>query len=146
MARDSGIVLGAGTVVHRRGKMLVVKRARNPDRGLWAFPGGRVERGESPMEAAIRETREEVGLVVESEGLFEVVTYLPSEGHGRLRSRPRRSQVVIVDYLAKPSGGKVVLNGESSEYRWVTPRELVALDTTPQMRDCAKKFANLKVY
>ncbi|MDG6985409.1 MAG: NUDIX domain-containing protein [Nitrososphaerota archaeon] len=140
-----GIVLGAGTVVHRRGKMLVVKRARDPNVGMWAFPGGRVEVGESPMDAALRETREEVGLVVESEGLFDVVTYF-GRGRKKLPGLPHGSQVVVVDYLAKPTRGRVVLNEESSDYRWVTPSELETLYTTPQMRACARKFAEMKIY
>jgi 8-oxo-dGTP diphosphatase len=140
LARGSRIVLGAGAVVHRKGKMLVVKRAEAPHLGLWSFPGGSVEQGESPLEAAVRETKEEVGLKIRIEGVFEVVTYLPgSLGEGNW------SQVVIIDYLAKPLGGKVVLNAESSDYRWVSPWELEALETTPQMRACARKFAELKI-
>ncbi|MDG6910135.1 MAG: NUDIX domain-containing protein [Nitrososphaerota archaeon] len=141
MPRGSKIVLGAGTVIHRRGKMLLVKRAEPPHLGLWSFPGGKVEEGESPLEAAVRETREEVGLKVRVEGVFDVVTYLPSQlGEGNW------SQVVLVDYLARPSGGKVVLNGESSDFRWVSPREVDGLDTTPQMRGCARRFEELGIY
>ncbi|MCL4355396.1 MAG: NUDIX hydrolase [Nitrososphaerota archaeon] len=136
--RLPNILLGAGTLVHRDGRLLVVKRAQAPNRGLWAFPGGKVEEGETPMQAAVRETREEVGLDVEIEGVFDVVTYMPSElGKGK------RRQVVLVDYLAKPSGGRVRLNGESTDYRWVVPEELLRLNTTPQMRACAMKFASL---
>ena len=132
------IVLGAGTLVHREGRLLVVKRAQAPNRGLWAFPGGKVEEGETPMQTAVRETKEEVGLDVEIEGLFDVVTYMPSElGRGDWR------QVVLVDYLAKPTDWRVRLNSESSAYRWVLPEELLRLDTTPQMRACADKFAKL---
>ncbi|HZW84931.1 MAG TPA: NUDIX domain-containing protein, partial [Nitrososphaerales archaeon] len=104
------IVLGAGAVIHRKGTLLVVRRASDPDRGLWAFPGGRVEVGESPSEAAVREAKEEVGLEIELEGLFDVVTYLPKD----LKGYP--NQVVIVDYLARPMGGRVRLNRESSAY------------------------------
>ncbi len=137
--RPPKIVLGAGTLVHRDGRLLVVKRAEEPNRGLWAFPGGRVEVGETPMQAAVRETKEEVGLDVEIEGVFDVVTYMPEElGKGY------RMQVVLVDYLARPNGGRVRLNGESSDYRWVLPDGLKRLDTTQQMRDCAAKFARLR--
>ncbi|MDG7010254.1 MAG: NUDIX domain-containing protein [Nitrososphaerota archaeon] len=134
------IVLGAGTVVHRDGRLLVVKRANDPHRGLWGFPGGRVEAGETPMDAALRETMEEVGLEVEIEGIFDVVTYLPDElGKGMW------DQVVLVDYLAKPGGGRVRINDESTAFRWALPSELVRLDTTSQMKACAMKFADMKI-
>ena len=132
------IVLGAGTLVHKGSRLLVVKRAQAPNRGLWAFPGGKVEEGETPMQTAVRETKEEVGLDVEIEGLFDVVTYMPADlGRGNWR------EVVLVDYLAKPTKGRVRLNPESSAYRWVLPEELLRLDTTPQMSSCAEKFAKI---
>ena len=131
------IILGAGALVHRRGTLLVVRRALEPDKGLWAFPGGRVEVGETPSETAVREVKEEVGLDIELEGLFEVVTYLPKD----MKESP--GQVVIVDYLAKPVGGRVVLNSESSDYRWAMPDEISRLPTTTQMKACAKKFKAL---
>ncbi len=141
LAKGPRIVLGAGAVIHRRGTMLVVKRAEAPHLGLWSFPGGKVEEGESPLEAAVRETKEEVGLGLKVEGLFDVVTYLPDQlGEGNWR------QVVLVEYLARPAGGKVVLNGESSDFRWVSPREMDGLDTTPQMKACGRRFADLGIY
>ncbi|MDG6920323.1 MAG: NUDIX domain-containing protein [Nitrososphaerota archaeon] len=133
------VVLGAGTVIHRGGRLLVLKRAEEPNRGLWAFPGGKVEVGETPMQAAVRETKEEAGIDVEIQGIFDVVTYKPWElGTGN------RWQLVVVNYLAKPNRGRVSLNAESSDYRWVLPDELMGLDTTPQMRGCAEKFARLR--
>ena len=128
-------------MVHRKGRVLVVRRAESPHLGLWSFPGGRVEPGESPLEAAVRETKEEVGLDIRAEGIFEVVTYLPED-----LGRGHWSQVVLIDYLARPLRGKVVLNRESSEYRWALPSEVMELETTPQMRACAKKFRDLAIY
>lgn len=140
MPRRPRIVLGAGAIVHRRGRMLVVKRAEEPHRGFWSFPGGMVEEGESPTEAAARETLEEVGLRVKIEDVFYVASYLPAE-----LGRGPWSQVVVVDYLAKPLKGRVVLNGESSDFRWLAPSEFDALETTPQVRDCVRKFAALDI-
>ena len=117
-----------------------MKRAEQPHRGLWTFPGGMVEDGESPEEAAEREALEEVGMEVEIEDVFYVASYLPSE-----LGRGRWNQVVVIDYLAKPISGEVVLNSESSDSKWVLPSEVEALETTPQMRACARKFALLKM-
>lgn len=58
------VVVPAVSVALRRGeRLLLVKRARAPAKGLYAFPGGRVEPGETLEEAARRELLEETGLL-----------------------------------------------------------------------------------
>ena len=46
------------------GRLLLIRRADDPGRGLWSVPGGRVEAGETLAEAVVREVREEAGLEV----------------------------------------------------------------------------------
>lgn len=59
----SDIPLAAVSVaLVRGGRVLLVRRGREPSRGVWAFPGGRVEEGESREEAARRELMEETSL------------------------------------------------------------------------------------
>jgi ADP-ribose pyrophosphatase len=107
---------------------------------MWSFPGGEVQLGETTRAAAIREIKEETGLDIKLERLFDVVTYLPSErGHGA------RNQVVVVDYLAKPSGSKVRLNRESVDFGWFTPDEIRGLHATSKVKDCAARFARMRV-
>lgn len=63
-AADS-VVPCVGAVVHdRSGRLLLVLRGREPSRGLWSLPGGRVERGETDRQAVEREVLEETGLHV----------------------------------------------------------------------------------
>src|SRR2546427_11418870 len=57
------------------GRVLLTRRSLNPSRGLWTFPGGFVDFGETATDAAIRETFEETGLQVELTGRLNVVTY-----------------------------------------------------------------------
>ena len=56
------IVVAVGAVVVRDGRLLVVQRGNEPGAGLWAVPGGRLERGEALADATIRELAEETGL------------------------------------------------------------------------------------
>ena len=56
--------VAAGTIVEAAGRILLLRRAISPARGLWTFPGGYVDRGEPVPEAAAREAREEAGVTV----------------------------------------------------------------------------------
>ena len=55
--------LGVLAVALRANSVLLVQRANPPDQGLWGYPGGKVEPGETVAEAAVRELREETGLI-----------------------------------------------------------------------------------
>lgn len=58
------IKIGVGTVIYQNGKILLGYRLSKHGHGFWAFPGGHVEMGETPEEAAIRETLEETALTI----------------------------------------------------------------------------------
>lgn len=53
-----------GAVAVREGRLLLVRRGRDPQAGRWSVPGGRVESGESLAQAVVREVAEETGLTV----------------------------------------------------------------------------------
>ena len=65
----------AVTLPVRAGRVLLARRAIEPAHGLWTFPGGYVDWGESVAGAARREMREEVGLDLEPEGLVGIYSY-----------------------------------------------------------------------
>lgn len=59
-------------VAEKNGKYLLIKRGHRPEKGFWAVPGGHVDPGESPAEAAQREAKEEVGKIKTEEEPFFV--------------------------------------------------------------------------
>jgi 8-oxo-dGTP diphosphatase len=65
VAATQPLVPCVGAVVHDAdGRLLLIRRGHAPHEGLWSVPGGRVEPGESPEAAVVREVREETGLRV----------------------------------------------------------------------------------
>jgi ADP-ribose pyrophosphatase YjhB (NUDIX family) len=62
----------AGGVVVRDGKLLLVRREREPFKDLWDLPGGFLDAGEHPEAAVVRELREETGLEVRPTRLFGI--------------------------------------------------------------------------
>jgi len=65
------VLVAACALIDADGRILLAQRP--PGRsmaGLWEFPGGKVEAGESPTDAAVRETHEEVGLTVKAVGVL----------------------------------------------------------------------------
>ena len=80
--------VAAAIPVDEHGRVILLRRAFDPGRGRWTFPGGFVDLGESVPEAALRETAEELEMTVELEGLVGVY------------SRPE-DRVVLIVYRAR---------------------------------------------
>ncbi len=105
--------LVAGTLPVRDGRILLTRRAIEPARGLWTFPGGYVEWGEDIREAARRETLEEVTVPVRLDGLVGVYSY------------PSTPVIVVVFRAIVPDGVQPVANAdEVLEVAYFRPEEL----------------------
>lgn len=129
-------VVAVAAVIVKGGKMLLVKRANEPARGKWSIPGGVVELGEKLRDALIREVREECGIDIEVDGLFDVVEVINREG-GRVRFH-----YVILDYLAHPTGGELRAMGDAEDAKWIPISEVEKYDITNSLRRLLKRRAH----
>jgi ADP-ribose pyrophosphatase YjhB (NUDIX family) len=124
----TGPQLAVSAGIFRDGKILLVRRARDPARGVYTFPGGRVEFGESLTEALAREVREETGLKIEIVGLIGYREALPAKtgGHGHF---------VILPFAARWVANEVALNDELDDAKWLSPGMLGGLPITHGLED-----------
>ena len=70
MAETRLVLVAACALINHEGRILIAQRpAGKSMAGLWEFPGGKVEKGETPEAALVREMREELGVEIASEAL-----------------------------------------------------------------------------
>ena len=109
------LLYGLGTSVYaeRDGRILVLKRSGGAAPGAWYTPGGVLDPGETPVECAVRELREETGLVPTRP--LELVGLIPMHVYG--------AQSFLVAYACECKDGEVQLSHEHTAFRWVDALE-----------------------
>ena len=128
----------AGGVVHRShdGRIEIALVHRRQPR-LWALPKGTPDAGETLMETAVRETREETGLEVEVEEALDSISYAFIRGQTRFHK-------TVHFFLMRPVGGSPDDHDhEFDEARWVQLEEALALLTHATERSVVDRAAML---
>lgn len=127
-------LVGVGAIIIENCRVVLVKRAHPPLQSQWSIPGGVLEVGELVREAAVREAREETGLIVEPGELLGVYDRV-------LRDAGQRVQYhyVLVDFLCRRIGGELAAADDAAEVRWFTREELPALTLAEDTLDVVMK-------
>ncbi|SRR6266567_325673 len=127
-------LVGVGAIIIESTRVLLVKRAHPPLQAQWSIPGGVLEVGELVREAAIREAREETGLIVEPEDLLGVYDRI-------LRDPEKRVQYhyVLIDFLCRRVAGDLAAASDAAEVRWFAREELPALNLAEDTQDVIRK-------
>ena len=124
--------LVACTIVEMNGKIILLKRAIDPQKGKWVMPGGYVDQGEEVEAAAVRETREECGIEIRIKGLLGVYSY-----QGRV--------AVVVVYLADYLSGDLIAADESQAVRLCSYEEIPWDDLAfPSTKDALRDYYKQK--
>ncbi len=104
----------AGVLAFKDGKLLLIQRGNEPKLGLWSFPTGYVDIGDTPMETAVREAKEEADVDVELDRLLGVY------------SNENRTVVLII-YVGRVVAGTPAGSAEALDARLFTPDALPEL-------------------
>jgi 8-oxo-dGTP diphosphatase len=123
-------VLGVAVMVSQGTRVLLVRRARPPFAGAWAFPGGKVRFAESLTAAAVREVMEETGIAIRELERISVVEIIDPAPDGSPRSH---NVVVVFAAIADPAAP--VAADDAADARWVPLADADGLGLT---RDTAR--------
>jgi mutator protein MutT len=110
--------VGVGAVLIHQGKVLLIRRGKEPLRGRWVVPGGTVEVGETLEQALVREVREETGLVVRPREVVMVFDRIER------KDETVRYHYVIVDYRCEYVSGTPRAASDAEEVAFVAREDL----------------------
>ncbi len=116
------VLVAAVVLVDMDGRVLVAQRPEGKSMaGLWEFPGGKIEAGETPEAAVIREMKEELGVAIESACLapFTFASHAYDDFH-----------LLMPTFVCRKWGGTPAPH-EGQRLRWMRPRDLRAEDMPP---------------
>jgi ADP-ribose pyrophosphatase YjhB (NUDIX family) len=117
-------IVGVGVAIVDEGRILLIKRGREPGKGLWAVPGGKVRWGEELRKAARREAQEETGLDVAIGEMIWVGESIGPHGH-----------LVLIDFAGTVEGGELAAADDADEAAWVSLDDFGEYSLTPTMYD-----------
>ena len=101
-----------GVVCRRGDEVLLVRRGREPLKGKWSIPGGKMEFGETAKEAALRELQEETGITARITRLIDVVDSIVEDQH-----------YVLIDFEAQWISGEPVAADDAEAAEFVPVKE-----------------------
>lgn len=101
-----------GVVCRRGDDVLLIKRGREPLKGKWSIPGGKIDFGEAVRDAALRELREETGIEGRITRLIDVVDSIIDGQH-----------YVLIDFEAEWVSGEPVADDDAAAAEFVPVEE-----------------------
>ncbi|MBU4681880.1 8-oxo-dGTP diphosphatase MutT [Cedecea davisae] len=123
--------IAVGIIRNPQGEIFITQRAADAHMAnKWEFPGGKIEAGESPEQALIRELQEETGITAQKAELFETLEYQFPDRHISL-------WFYLVEQWEGEPWGK-----EGQPGRWVAQHQLIADEFPPANEPVIQKLLN----
>jgi 8-oxo-dGTP diphosphatase len=127
-------MVGVHALIIKDGCVLLVKRDKEPNKGMWIIPGGRVELGETYSETLHRELMEECSIKIEVVSRLDVMDYILHDEQGRTKYH-----FILIYLLAQYKSGIVRAQSDAAEARWVLLDKIRELETHPHLPSLLKK-------
>ncbi|MDP9128647.1 MAG: NUDIX hydrolase [Pseudomonadota bacterium] len=121
-------LVAIGIVIWRSDKVVLIRRSKPPRQGDWGLPGGVQEWGETIIEAAVREAREETSLDITPLGIITALDSLTRDDHGKVEFH-----YTIIDVAAEATEGVARAQSDAHEIRWATMDEVEQLCGWPEV-------------
>ncbi|WP_170372319.1 NUDIX hydrolase [Ruegeria arenilitoris] len=121
--------IGALAVVVDQGHVLLVQRSKAPDAGLWGFPGGHVEWGETVLQAAARELMEETGIEATPQAYLGNLDLLVRDAAGQITAH-----YLLVGVSCRFESGTPVAADDAQDARWFPIRQVLDRDLAMSAR------------
>jgi 8-oxo-dGTP pyrophosphatase MutT (NUDIX family) len=132
------ILVANTTIINQRGEILLVRRSANDEfmPGSWDLPGGVVEVREHPVDAAVRETKEEAGLLL--------ANLKPLTIHSIWDAKKKQQFITIIFYTKKYRGRLKLNLNDHDDYIWVKPAKVKAMYGVPYLPQVVQALKGLK--
>lgn len=117
-------ILAVCVAIWQDDKILLVRRANEPNKGLWALPGGKIDIGETIAEAAIRELIEETNLQVTPKNLFFIREIIEDGFH-----------YVLNCIRAENPEGLLLAGDDAAAAKWMSIADIKTTKTVPGLAE-----------
>ena len=118
-------------ILHRDGAYFATQRGYGEFEGMWEFPGGKIEEGETAEFALMREIQEELGIDITIDKFLCTTEYDYPSFH-----------LTMHCYICSIEAGEIVLR-EHKSARWLRPEELRSVEWLPADKDVISRLNNL---
>lgn len=130
----SAPLIGACTAIWRDDRILLALRDRAPNAGSWAMPGGLVDVGETLAEAALREVREETGLILDKVVFNRFTEIIKTDTTNRVEYH-----YVLAMFVGHSIAGDPVAGDDAADVQWFSLNELQLVPLTGKTLEFAEE-------